>query len=294
MPASNPELSRAKSSGGPALLDLLPDALADALGSIVAGCNREWSLEFARAVAEKDALLADLKRENAELQAVLKARADEQFARVELVLGGVKDGALGPMGPPGPPGERGEKGEAGERGVGVASIERDGARLLFVLDDERCFDAGEIVGPRGEKGETGIGVAGALIDRTGKLVVTLSDGVTRELGFVVGADGAPGFNGKDGRDGKDADIAIIEDVISRGGLSSGTDDVPDSLIDMVANGAKLLAEAPVIIKDAAAHPPIVLNISQLAAAEPRTVSKKITTRKDDNGNLVADVVEQVD
>jgi hypothetical protein len=303
------------------LLDLLPDALADALGSVVAEQDRVWSREFARAVAEKDALLADLRRENAELQAVLKARADEQFARIELALSAVKDGEQGPRGEPGPKGDQGDsgekgdqgprgdpgpkgdagdlgptggpgvKGDRGERGVGISSIERDGARLLFVLDDERCFDAGEVVGPRGEKGETGIGVAGAFIDRDGKLVVTLSDGATRELGAVVGADGMPGTNGKD------VDLAIIENAVSRvvgAAASTGTDEVPDGLIDMVANGAKLLAEAPAIIKDAASHPQIVLNISSPSDAERRTVSKKITTRKDAGGNLIADVVEQVD
>lgn len=52
----------------------------------------------------------------------------------------------------------------------------------------------------------GVGVAGALIDRDGSLVLTLSDGTTRELGCVIGRDGQNGSNGKDGspgRDGKD-------------------------------------------------------------------------------------------
>lgn len=47
------------------------------------------------------------------------------------------------------------------------------------------------------QGETGVGVAGALIDRSGVLVLTLSDGTTRDLGSVVGKDG---LDGKDGRD----------------------------------------------------------------------------------------------
>ena len=65
-------------------------------------------------------------------------------------------------------------------------------------------------GDPGERGETGIGVRDALIDRSGVLVLTLSDGTRRDLGVVVGrdgsdglngADGAPGEPGKDGRDG---------------------------------------------------------------------------------------------
>lgn len=41
------------------------------------------------------------------------------------------------------------------------------------------------------KGDSGVGVAGALIDRSGVLVLTLSDGTTRDLGLVVGKDAEP-------------------------------------------------------------------------------------------------------
>jgi hypothetical protein len=44
----------------------------------------------------------------------------------------------------------------------------------------------------------GLGVAGALIDRDGNLVLTLSDGTTRALGPVVGKDAEPGRDGLDG------------------------------------------------------------------------------------------------
>lgn len=58
------------------------------------------------------------------------------------------------------------------------------------------------------KGETGVGLAGALIDRSGVLVLTLSDGTTRDLGVVVGKDGQDGTDGADGlpgEPGKDAE-----------------------------------------------------------------------------------------
>lgn len=70
------------------------------------------------------------------------------------------------------------------------------------------------------RGETGIGVAGALIDRSGVLVLTLSDGTTRDLGPVVGkdgqdgkdgADGLPGEPGKDGFSLTDFDANVSED-----------------------------------------------------------------------------------
>jgi hypothetical protein len=50
-------------------------------------------------------------------------------------------------------------------------------------------------GPPGRDGRDGVGLAGALIDRTGSLLVTMSDGTVRELGPVIGRDGAPGRDG---------------------------------------------------------------------------------------------------
>jgi hypothetical protein len=56
-------------------------------------------------------------------------------------------------------------------------------------------------GERGEKGEkgdsgpSGVGLAGAMIDRDGGLVVTLSNGEVKTLGQVVGKDGKDGVDG---------------------------------------------------------------------------------------------------
>ncbi len=52
----------------------------------------------------------------------------------------------------------------------------------------------------GEDGADGVGMAGALIDRKGNLVVTMTNGEMKDLGPVVGKDGepgAPGFNLED-------------------------------------------------------------------------------------------------
>lgn len=51
-------------------------------------------------------------------------------------------------------------------------------------------------GRDGADGKDGVGVAGALIDREGSLVVTLTDGGIRELGPVVGKDGEAGADGR--------------------------------------------------------------------------------------------------
>jgi hypothetical protein len=56
-------------------------------------------------------------------------------------------------------------------------------------------------GEKGERGADGVGLAGALIDRDGSLVVTLTNGETKSLGLVIGKDGAAGRDGKDGADG---------------------------------------------------------------------------------------------
>lgn len=53
------------------------------------------------------------------------------------------------------------------------------------------------------KPKDGIGILGALIDREGHLVVTLSDGVTKELGVVIG------------QPGRDVDMAAVADLVKR-------------------------------------------------------------------------------
>ena len=72
--------------------------------------------------------------------------------------------------------ERGEKGEPGERGE---------------------------AGAPGEPGRDGVGVRDGFLQRDGVLILTLTDGTTRELGTVIGKDGADGADGKDGEPGKD-------------------------------------------------------------------------------------------
>ncbi|WKL57245.1 hypothetical protein Q1W73_16505 [Asticcacaulis sp. ZE23SCel15] len=56
-------------------------------------------------------------------------------------------------------------------------------------------------GVDGTHGKDGIGLAGAVIDREGRLTVTLTNGEMKALGVVVGRDGVDGANGDSGRDG---------------------------------------------------------------------------------------------
>lgn len=65
-------------------------------------------------------------------------------------------------------------------------------------------------GEPGKDGEDGVGIAGALIDREGELIVTLTDGQHKKLGAVVGKDGLPGENGLPGRDGFGFEDMFVE------------------------------------------------------------------------------------
>lgn len=58
----------------------------------------------------------------------------------------------------------------------------------------------------GADGKDGVGLAGAIIDRDGELVVTLSNGEAKRLGPVVGKDGNPGDPGVDGLGFDDLDV----------------------------------------------------------------------------------------
>ncbi len=119
-----------------------------------------------------------------------------------------KDGEPGPQGEKGldgkdgAPGERGEKGEPGDPAVVTKEQLIEAIRLMPELFAEAAVDYFKenpvTNGKDGTDGRDGVGLAGALIDRDGDLVVTLTDGNSKKLGVVVGKDGAPGKDGNDG------------------------------------------------------------------------------------------------
>lgn len=147
-----------------------------------------------------------------EATAPLLARIDALENR-ELVL--PEKGDAGPQGDPGekgepgevdmeavkalihaavaalPPAERGEKGEPGNDGI----------------PGEKGSD-----GLAGADGKDGVGLADALIDKDGSLILTMTDGRTKNLGPVHGNDGAPG---KDGADGLGFEHMNVEQVNER-------------------------------------------------------------------------------
>lgn len=74
-------------------------------------------------------------------------------------------------------------------------------------------------GSDGIDGKDGAGIADLLIDRSGNLVATMTDGRMKELGRIIGADGQDGKDGVDGQAGKDGesigpenfDMELMED-----------------------------------------------------------------------------------
>lgn len=80
----------------------------------------------------------------------------------------------------------------------------DGDNLEHIVGLKVAEHLAENPPPAGEKGadgrdgadgKDGVGMAGALIDRDGSLVVTMTNGEVKSLGAVVGKDGASGKDG---------------------------------------------------------------------------------------------------
>jgi integrin beta 3 len=270
---------------------IIPDAVADALGRVVADVRHGFERDLAALASEHRAQMAELRLSTDGLMRTLEQRADAVFARIEERISSVKDGADGQEGPQGPAGDpgldgkegpQGPRGEPGADGRGIEAVEIDASgNLLAKFTDGEQITLGRVVGadgkdgepgPKGDRGEVGpagkegpegpegrpgkdgldgalgpqgerglpgergdpgekgdpgdmgrqgehglpgkdgldgaagrdgVGMAGAFINRSGELILTLTDGTTRDLGMIVGKDGAPGADGPAGRDGLD-------------------------------------------------------------------------------------------
>lgn len=121
----------------------LPDSLREALGQVIADQRREWRRELEVIEAQSRQVVAELRAQNLELQADIRAKVDARLAEL-------KDGAPGERGEQGPAGERGEQGPQGDRGEPGPQGERgeSGERGLQ-------GEAGA-AGEQGERGEPGI------------------------------------------------------------------------------------------------------------------------------------------
>ena len=155
-------------------------------------------------------------------------------------------GDVGPQGPAGEPGAKGERGEKGEKGdpgrdgkdadpevvkalneqivtlkaqiaalqVEVTSARSDQDEQMAALVERAVAKAVSDI-----KQPEPVNVVGSFIQRDGHLVLTMSDGSTKDLGMVVGKNGEPGAKGdpgKDGQDGlgfEDCDVIVEDDGV---------------------------------------------------------------------------------
>lgn len=161
-----------------------------------------------------------------------------------LNLGTIK-GEKGDKGDTGVQGEKGDKGDTGEQGIqGVAGKDgKDGKDGINGTDG--------VDGKDGTNGKDGVGIANVLINTSGELELTFSDGQQINLGNVKGSkgdkgekgdtgeqgvqgiagkdgingtngvDGKDGTNGKDGTDGQDG-VGIANVTVSNEGALSVT------------------------------------------------------------------------
>lgn len=119
--------------------------------------------------------------------------------------------------PAGRDGADGTSGDPGRDGRDAEPVDYDSVHK-FIVDRMAEFPVPKD-GLNGINGKDGIGLTGGLIDRSGSLVLTLSDGTIRDLGCVVGKDADQALiaglirdetaklplprDGRDGIDGKD-------------------------------------------------------------------------------------------
>ena len=89
----------------------------------------------------------------------------------------------------------------GTEGVGISDVYIDAEGRLFVLlTDDTLLEVGEV---KGKDGVDGVGIVDIVKNSNDEIIVTLSNGVKKNLGKVTsGKDGENGINGIDGRDGK--------------------------------------------------------------------------------------------
>lgn len=103
-----------------------------------------------------------------------------------------------------------------EKSVAALPKPQDGRSLtpedvapLIAAEVTKAVDALPVP-ENGKPGADGVSIADALIGRDGELVLTMSNGVTKMLGRIVGQDGANGADGANGRDGINLDFFTCE------------------------------------------------------------------------------------
>jgi hypothetical protein len=189
-------------------------AIANAKQNIMLEVLTAISVQISAVQASHDNHAARLESEISQIKALTPQKGDpgepgkdwpgEDYVR-EIAAQAAHDSVTEKMAgfPPIPKGDPGEPGkDADEAAITAAILEKVMAKVAEIPVPKN--------GEPGEPGKDGVGLAGALIDRDGQLVVTLTDGTAKQLGPVVGKDGDPGEAGKNGVDALGFDDLDIE------------------------------------------------------------------------------------
>jgi collagen type III alpha len=192
--------------------DILPDALAELIGEIVAEARHEFRKEIERAAAEWRATVAELRAQNVELRSenveLRRSLKDDVAGEIALMHEAASRLRNGSDGQPGERGEQGPPGPSPDYGIVLENSEP----LLRSLIEARWDDWTKTLplpergepGPAGEKGERGA-------DPDPKLIAQMvADEVAKIPPVEPGAKGDPG---DPGRDGRDIDPAVVEATI---------------------------------------------------------------------------------
>lgn len=234
------------------------NALEEVLSSIIAQERRTWAREHELALAQRDAVVADLRREVIEKQFELEQKvgdvvfwAETAVAKaIENVRDG-KDGEPGPIGQKGEagePGTRGEKGDWGNRGKQGPAGEPGQPGLAGPVGEQGIQGIAGIPGPSGEKGNDGSpgeqGAAGEKGEKgeTGQIGPTGIPGEKGETGLTGerGEQGLPGIPGAIGKDG------AIGERGEKGEPGRDGADVVSGFIDREGNGILTLTNGQTI------------------------------------------------
>lgn len=201
------------------------EALADALGEIIARNEHTWAAERRAIAAEAAAAIAECKAAHAEAREIMRREFDELCGYLRDVEARVKDGEAGPPGAPGDPGPQGERGWPGEPGQRGERGEAGPAGERGEAGPEGIPGARGEAGPPGEKGERGDAGAPGPAGERGEAGVP---GERGEAG-LAGPQGEPGPMGERGAQGERGEAGPMGQLRSathwRGGAISYAGDL---------------------------------------------------------------------
>lgn len=225
-------------------LNDMPNALEDLLSSIIAEERREWDRQHELALAQRDVLIADQRRELTELHFEFKQKLNDIVFWAETAVAkaieNVRDGKDG---------KDGEPGKVGDPGKDAEPLSDEQISLVLASNTKLIIKAVEdyfaanplpepergIAGEPGKDGADGADADPAVIETMVAAAVAkippAKDGkdadpeeikeiiqaeiakAVAEIEIPVPKDGEPGKDGKDGIDGKSVDEEEIKEFV---------------------------------------------------------------------------------